>query len=193
MFFLKWLLKWTRCLRLTQFYSLFPKEQCCLRVLTSGWTQCWGSMDPPRTTLSIQAWPPEAQIHIHISYSAHVFPPLLLPGFNAPLVSAQPPLKYILLFVVSKQQGEKQNWKVWQSQLPTDTLPCLCQKTGAVSDKKAESGECTESFKRQQWRESLQQARVDVCQAGIALSYISLRKYSETIKGSHVAASAHLI
>lgn len=94
-------------------------------------------------------------------------PPFLLPGFNAPLVSVQPPLKYISLFIVSKQQGEKQNWKAWQSQLTTNILPCLCQKPGAPSDRKAaESGESTDSFRRQQWHESLQQGRADVCQAG---------------------------
>lgn len=77
-----------------------------------------------------------------------------------------PPFKYISYFLVRRQRGEKQNWKAWQAQLPTDMLPCLRQNPGAVSAKKAaESGRCTESSKRQQWHDNLQKARVDVCQA----------------------------
>lgn len=38
-------------------------------------------LDPARTTLPIQVWPPEDQIPIHISYSTDVFPPAFAARF----------------------------------------------------------------------------------------------------------------
>lgn len=85
--------------------------------------------------------------HPHSYFILHrCFPTsLLLPGFNVPLVSVQAPLECILLFVISKQQGEKQNWKAWQSQLPTNRVPCLCQKPGTVSDRKQQRVESAQN------------------------------------------------
>lgn len=96
-------------------------------------------------TVSTQAWPPELTSPFIFHILQMFFPPLSLPCFNAPLLSVQPPVKYISLFAVSKQQGEKQSWEAWQSQLPTDIFPCLCQKPGAVSDRKQQRVESAQN------------------------------------------------